>query len=702
MNTALKDKLYNITFILHDLAHKPIPNLYFEIKNGKDLVKKGNTNLKGEILLKYVGGNSLTVFVRKDHDKTMKKIGVIHTPSKNIRVKLISPKMKFDITLLPHKEQGKYWRGTYKVKSGDTLSKIAKEHSTTVSALLALNPSIKSPNSIYKDEKITLGESNTDAVIKLNPDSTIKIPPSKKTDKVIDNRKNGTLRSADIKTGIKESKTEKSQEIETKSHQTQSSKQNASASQTAELPAPNSPQQSKSQTAVQQKIDVQQEHNEKKQPVAVAGLSGCVCKEYDLIWGGKVDCLFRKKIVEIAKELWGENDKIEKANMLMAVFSWESGGTFATDVPNMHNSGGTGLIQIMPDTYKSLTANNPTLIKTSKYYNKSLTVIKELATMTQLQYLEIVKKYFLPIKGKNVEFVDFYLQVLYPASSGKSEHTVFAKEISLLDVSDHKAERVNKFDRNNMDGFYLDKQGKLQKNGEKDGRVMKSEIAAAIESYRSNGAKVENKSAYKEGCSLRKNSTSTKHKCITGRVIDGFIIDERIKVHKVPSYNKLSISKVKAIVLHRTAGAPNVKNYLDSMMKSNSTVGVQFWIGKDGIIYQAGGLDKLSHHIDKAPLPNPKISNLWSKNAIGIEVSGYYFNPNGEKVVGNIKTDPKGWWEDVSVEQAKSVACLVDYLLNYFNFTLANVTVHELQCSKTHHEGQNVYDAMLPYLNQHG
>lgn len=400
MNTALKDKLYNITFILHDLAHKPIPNLYFEIKNGKDLVKKGNTNLKGEILLKYVGGNSLTVFVRKDHDKTMKKIGVIHTPSKNIRVKLISPKMKFDITLLPHKEQGKYWRGTYKVKSGDTLSKIAKEHSTTVSALLALNPSIKSPNSIYKDEQITFGESNTDAVIKLNPDSTIKIPPSKKTDKVIDNRKNGTLRSADIKTGIKESKTEKSQEIETKSHQTQSSKQNASASQTAELPAQNSPQQSKSQTAVQQKIDVQQEHNEKKQPVAVAGLSGCVCKEYDLIWGGKVDCLFRKKIVEIAKELWGENDKIEKANMLMAVFSWESGGTFATDVPNMHNSGGTGLIQIMPDTYKSLTANNPTLIKTSKYYNKSLTVIKELATMTQLQYLEIVKKYFYQLKGK--------------------------------------------------------------------------------------------------------------------------------------------------------------------------------------------------------------------------------------------------------------------------------------------------------------
>lgn len=45
-------------------------------------------------------------------------------------------------------------------------------------------------------------------------------------------------------------------------------------------------------------------------------------------------------------------------------------------------------------------------------------------------------------------------------------------------------------------------------------------------------------------------------------------------------------------------------------MKSESTMGVQFWIGKDGVVYQAGGLDKLSHHIDKVPLPNPKIPDL--------------------------------------------------------------------------------------------
>ena len=86
-----------------------------------------------------------------------------------------------------------------------------------------------------------------------------------------------------------------------------------------------------------QKIEVQQEHNEDKKPVAVASLSGCVYKDYDSIWGAKVNCAFRKKVIEISKELWGDAKKIEKANMLMAVFAWESGGTFAVDVPNMGN-----------------------------------------------------------------------------------------------------------------------------------------------------------------------------------------------------------------------------------------------------------------------------------------------------------------------------------------------------------------------------
>lgn len=490
MNTKLKDKLYNITFVLHDLTNKPIRNLPYEIKNGKKLVKKGTTNVQGEITLKYIGGNTLTVFVHKDIDQTMKKIGEIHTPSKNIKVKLISPKMKFDVTLLPHDKQGKYWRGTYKVKNGDTLSKIAKQHHTTVSALLALNPNIKSPDKIYLNEKIDIIEGNEDAILKLDENTTIRVPPTKSTGTVAIDRKNKSLgmnpssNNAKSKTVDQKIEQPKQKAIESKDKQPVTSSPRIATQTKAPMP-PSS-----------QKIEVQQEHNENKKPIAVASLNGCVCKDYDLIWGAKVNCTFRKKVVEISKELWGEAKKIEKANMLMAVFAWESGETFAVDVPNINNSGATGLIQIMPKTYTSLTKKKPTLISTSKYHGKSLTHIKELAQMTQVQYLDLVKQYFLPLKGKDVSFIDFYLQVLFPASAERGEHTVFAKNKELLDVRDHMDKRVDKFAKNNMDGWYIDASGKLHKDGKKDGKVMKSEIAAAVEHYQTDGLSY--KSDYKD------------------------------------------------------------------------------------------------------------------------------------------------------------------------------------------------------------
>lgn len=45
---------------------------------------------------------------------------------------------------------------TYTVKSGDTLSKIAREYGTTVNNIVALNPSITNPNLIYPGEVFTI------------------------------------------------------------------------------------------------------------------------------------------------------------------------------------------------------------------------------------------------------------------------------------------------------------------------------------------------------------------------------------------------------------------------------------------------------------------------------------------------------------------------------------------------------------------
>ncbi|WP_111893491.1 TIGR02594 family protein [Acinetobacter sp. MB5] len=519
--TVAKDKLYDITFILHDLTHKPIANLYYEIKNQQDMVKKGMTNAQGEISLKYVGGNILTVFVRKAHDQKMKQIGEIHTPNKNIKVKMISPKMKFDVTLLPQGNQGKYWRGTYKVKKGDTLSKIAKEHHTTVSALLALNPSIKSPNQIYQNQAIELGESNDNAVLKLDEHSVIKVPPAKKTTgHVISDRKS---------TGGSSSSTTATPQAKQQTSTTQVEHKSASP-QVQPSPTPSKAVTQKTQqptaakktstvattTATPQKIAVQQEHNENKKPVAVASLSGCVCKQYDLIWGAKVNCEFRKKVVAIASELWGEEKKIKMANMLMAVFAWESGFTFRADAPNQSNSGGTGLIQIMPKTFRAITGEEPIIEKVTNYWGKpkkgkpdiELRRIKQLAKLTPAQYLDYVKKYFEPQKGKNLEFIDFYLLVLFPVSSGKPDHVVFADNISKIPQGEEESirqKRVNAFPKNNMDGYIIDDKGNAVKKGVKDGKVMKSEIAIAVSHYLKDGENY--KSNYLDGCSIKPKTT---------------------------------------------------------------------------------------------------------------------------------------------------------------------------------------------------
>lgn len=59
----------------------------------------------------------------------------------------------------------------YTVKSGDTLSKIAQRYGTTVSSIVALNPSIKNPNLIYPGQQFSIsttssGSSSTVYIVK--------------------------------------------------------------------------------------------------------------------------------------------------------------------------------------------------------------------------------------------------------------------------------------------------------------------------------------------------------------------------------------------------------------------------------------------------------------------------------------------------------------------------------------------------------
>ena len=427
----------------------------------------------------------------------------------------------------------------------------------------------------------------------------------------------------------------------------------------------------------------------------------CICQEYKLIWGQKVNCDFRKKVIEICKDLW-PNDYKNMANNLMAVFKWESAGTFKPDAPNQADSGGTGLIQFMPETAKNLLGKEITIEKVKNYYGKKynkktkqyedwyLKRVKEFANMTALTQLDYVKKYFEPMRGKKMEFVDFYLQVLFPVSSGLPEHVVFANDLKKLDrpsESDKlRNKRINAYSSN--DGLDLNK----------DGKIMKSEIKTKVQPYITEGL------AYINIEKCENNPETPKKdavigKCTEGTVTNGFINNSLITKNLIENCNKNPMTQdVKIVVLHRTAGG-KASGTLTHM--KNEGYGAHFVIDYDGTVYQAIGINKRASHMGVAQFQSTKKAGWGNGNSIGIETCGYSYDKDGNKRVGK-KYDkiPHHHWEKVTDAQAQSVACLLKFLLNQFSLNIDDVKVHEKLCSKEPNEGQDVYDAMLPYFNK--
>lgn len=152
-----------------------------------------------------------------------------------------------------------------------------------------------------------------------------------------------------------------------------------------------------------------------KEPKQGKTPTSCICKEQykDLIWGEKVSCEFRKKVVEIAKELW-LNDYKNMSNNLMAIIALETNKTF--DPKTSNKNGYFGLIGF----------GAPVIADFQRTLDKSITKQKILAC-TAVEQLYYVKERFkfvqkhLMNNGKGgilTDFTDLYLAVLYPAKSG--------------------------------------------------------------------------------------------------------------------------------------------------------------------------------------------------------------------------------------------------------------------------------------------
>lgn len=425
----------------------------------------------------------------------------------------------------------------------------------------------------------------------------------------------------------------------------------------------------------------------------------CVCKQYNLIWGNKVSCEFRKKVVEISQDLW-PNNHMKMANNLMAVFRWESGGTFKTDAPNQANSGGTGLIQFMPSTAKALLGKEVTIEIVKNYYGKKynkntkqkedwyLKRVKEFADMTSIQQLDYVKKHFEPLRGKSVDFVDFYLQVLFPASSQKEEHIVFASSLSKLTTRISESEKL----RNLRVTAYNSNKG-LDIN--KDGIIWKSEIKTKVQVYITEGLlNKETKFECNNQNELKENRETTfdcKTNCICNlemiSVVNGFIDNSQINKHRVDVLEQSKFTdskKLSGIILHRTV-TKTTQATINAF--SNKRLGVyygtHFIVGKDGDITQTAHLDYKTNH-----------AKGWNSKSIGIEVVGMPIDKDGSPTIDDKRIVG---WEEVTEKQAKSVACLTKALLKYYSLKFEDLHCHEDVASKTKGEGKYVLKAIQPY-----
>lgn len=114
---------------------------------------------------------------------------------------------------------------------------------------------------------------------------------------------------------------------------------------------------------------------------------------------------FKDKVMQIADRL-GVNP-----NFLMAVMSFESGGTFSPSIKNAAGSGAVGLIQFMPATAAGLGTST-----------------QALARMTAEEQLEFVAKYFAPFKNKLKTIEDTYMAVLLPKAVGKGADFVLFRK----------------------------------------------------------------------------------------------------------------------------------------------------------------------------------------------------------------------------------------------------------------------------------
>ena len=192
----------------------------------------------------------------------------------------------------------------------------------------------------------------------------------------------------------------------------------------------------------------------------------CICKEQykDLVWGGKVSCDFRKKVIEIAKELWPDN-YMNMASELMICMAVETGERFS---PSYGYPNATGLIQFTGSAINDM--NRTGYIggkKIDKIYLKSLTAEK------QLDYVKFYFQMWMINYKKTIKnALDMYLTIWCPAATGKEDTYVCYSEEKDKEngVTYYKDNKSLEYE------YYDEKEPDLRKRLKKDEKLANKKI----------------------------------------------------------------------------------------------------------------------------------------------------------------------------------------------------------------------------------
>ena len=155
----------NLNLTVQDRSRQPVSGVRYEVRSQGRVLQNGRTTQTGEIKqpIHQISFSSTVDFWIERLQGGFKQVwsGVIgssehHVVLRSPKVKVVGQTRPHDIANGSHatRTQDAQRTGIHIVKSGDSLSAIARAHGTNVNALRKLNPSVATSDLIYPDQQI--------------------------------------------------------------------------------------------------------------------------------------------------------------------------------------------------------------------------------------------------------------------------------------------------------------------------------------------------------------------------------------------------------------------------------------------------------------------------------------------------------------------------------------------------------------------